>query len=143
MTDLAAAARVLGEERSGHPAGSDVDYMARGSQGFGVKALDRLAERIAPGDPKFKYRIVPKASLARFKAARRLSPHQSVVLMRIADIWVQALRIWHTPDEARNFLGRPHPLLEGRKPVDLVLENELGATLVRSVLGRLDSGTAV
>lgn len=143
MTDLAAAARVLGEERSGHPAVSDVDYMARVSQGFGLKALARLAEEIAPGDPKFKYRIVPKASLARFKAARRLSPKQSVVLMRIAEVWVQALRIWQSPEEARNFLSRPHPLLEGRKPMDLVLENELGANLVRSVLGRLDSGSAV
>ena len=141
--DLAAAARVLGEESSGHPEVSDVDYMARVSRGFGLKALTRLAEQIAPADPKFKYRIVPKASLARFKAARRLSPRQSVVLMRIAEIWVQALRLWQTPEETREFLSRPHPLLGGRKPIDLVLENELGATLVRSVLGRLESGSAV
>ena len=143
MMDLAAAARVLGDERPGHPEFSDVDYLRRISQGLGLKALTHLAEEVAPGDPKFKYRIVPKASLARFKAARRLSPHQSVVIMRIADVWAQALRIWKTPEEARSFLGRSHQLLGGRLPMDLILENELGANLVRSVLGRLDNGSAV
>jgi len=61
--------------------------MDRVSRGFAVKALIRLAEEIAPGDAAFKYRIIPKAGLARFKAARRLSPQQSVVIMRIADVW--------------------------------------------------------
>jgi putative toxin-antitoxin system antitoxin component (TIGR02293 family) len=141
--DFAAAARLLGEEASAHAAVSDVDYLARVSRGFGLKALERLAEKISPADAQFKYRIVPKASLARFKAARRLSSQQSVVLMRIADIWVEALRIWQTPEETRGFLNRPHPLLGERTPIDLVLENELGANLVRSVLGRLDNGAAV
>ena len=141
--ELAAAARVLGEDKPGHPVVSDVDYLQRVSRGFALKALLRLAEEVAPGDPKFKYRIVPKASLARFKAARRLSPQQSVVIMRIADVWAQALRIWKTPEETRSFLGRPHEILGGRKPMDLVLENEIGANLVRSVLGRLDNGSAV
>jgi hypothetical protein len=40
--------------------------------------LDRIAEDVAPGDVKFKYRIVPKASYARRKMTRRLSAAQSV-----------------------------------------------------------------
>jgi putative toxin-antitoxin system antitoxin component (TIGR02293 family) len=143
MMELAAAARVLGEERAEHAAASDVEYLKRVSEGFKLSALTRLAEEVAPGDPKFKYRIIPKASLARFKAAKRLSSQQSVVIFRIADIWAQALRIWKTAGETRDFLGRPHPLLGNRIPMDLVLENELAANLVRSVLGRLDSGSAV
>ncbi len=58
-------------------------------------------------------------------------------------VLAQALRIWKTPDETWGFLGRPHQLLEDRKPIDLILENELGADLVHSVLGRLDNGSAV
>ena len=62
--------------------------------GFPVKVLDRLAEEVAPGDVKFKYRIVPKASYARRKMSRRLSAPQSVVVTRIASVWAQAVRIW-------------------------------------------------
>jgi putative toxin-antitoxin system antitoxin component (TIGR02293 family) len=141
--ELSAAARVLGVEEPGQPYVSDVDFLRRVSRGFPIRALTRIAEQVAPEDANFKYRIIPKASLARFKAAKRLSAQQSVVIMRIADVWAQALRIWKSPEAARSFLGRPHQLLNGRKPIDLVLENELGAILVRGVMGRLENGSAV
>ena len=104
---------------------------------------DRIAEEVAPGDVKFKYRIVPKASYARRKVTRRLSSPQSVVVTRLASVWAQAVRIWKSAAAARSFLTRPHPGLGHRKPIDLVLENEIGAGLVRDVLGRLESGSAV
>jgi putative toxin-antitoxin system antitoxin component (TIGR02293 family) len=130
-------------DKPGQASVSDVDYLRAVSRGFAIKTLLRIAEEVAPGDVNFKYRIVPKASLARFKAARRLSAQQSVVIMRIAEVWAQALRIWKSPEAARSFLGRPHQLLNGRKPIDLVLENELGANLVRGEMGRLENGSAV
>jgi uncharacterized protein (DUF2384 family) len=34
-------------------------------------------------------------------------------------------------------------LLQGRRPIDLVLKNEIGASLVQGVLGRLEHGSAV
>jgi putative toxin-antitoxin system antitoxin component (TIGR02293 family) len=120
-----------------------VDYLSLVALGFPVKALDRIAEEIAPGDLKFKYQIVPKASYARSKMTRRLSSPQSVVVTRLASIWAQAVRIWKSQAAARSFLARPHPVLGHRKPIDLVLENEIGAGLVRDVLGRLESGSAV
>lgn len=143
MTELSAAARVLGVETPAHRLASDVEYLSLVARGFPVKALDRIAEEVAPGDAKFKYRIVPKASYARSKMTRRLTAPQSVVVTRIASVWAQALRIWKSETAARSFLGRPHPLLGNRKPIDLVLENEIGAELVRGVLGRLESGSAV
>src|SRR5882762_884215 len=143
MTELLEAARVLGVGSSAHPLGSDVDYLSLVARGFPVKALDRIAEEIAPGDVKFKYRIVPKASYARSKMTRRLSAPQSVVVTRIASVWTQAVRIWKSEAAARSFLARPHPVLGNRKPIDLVLENEIGADLVHDVLGRLESGSAV
>jgi putative toxin-antitoxin system antitoxin component (TIGR02293 family) len=142
MTDLLDAARVLGVGNPAHPVSSDVDYLDMVARGFPVKALDRLADEIAPGDVKFKYRIVPKASYARRKMSRRLSASQSVVVTRIASVWAQAVRIWKSEAAARSFLARPHPVLGNRKPIDLLLENELGADLVRGVLGRLESGSA-
>ena len=58
-------------------------------------------------------------------------------------MWAQAVRIWKSEEAARSFLGRPHPVLRSRKPIDLVLENEIEADLVRGVLGRLENGSAV
>ena len=37
----------------------------------------------------------------------------------------------------------PHPLLHGRRPIDVVLENELGRPVVEGILGRLQYGSAV
>jgi putative toxin-antitoxin system antitoxin component (TIGR02293 family) len=143
MTELSAAARVLGVETAAHPLASDLEYLGLVARGFPVKALDRLADEVAPGDVKFKYRIVPKASYARAKMSRRLTAPQSVIVSRIASVWAQAVRIWKSDEAARSFLGRPHPVLANRRPIDLVLQNEIGADLVRGVLGRLESGSAV
>jgi putative toxin-antitoxin system antitoxin component (TIGR02293 family) len=143
MTELLAAARVLGMGTPAHPLASDVEYLSLVARGFPVKVLDRIADEVAPGDVRFKYRIVPKASYARSRMNRRLTASQSVLVTRLASVWAQAVRIWKSEEAARSFLGRPHPLLGNRKPIDLILENEIGAGLVRGVLGRLESGSAV
>ena len=43
---------------------------------------------------------------------------------------------------ARDFLFRPHPMLEDELPVDVVLRSEFGAELVIDILGRLKYGSA-
>jgi putative toxin-antitoxin system antitoxin component (TIGR02293 family) len=141
LTELLDAARVLGV--ASPPLGSEVDYLDLVDHGLPVKSLDRIAAVVAPADTGFKYRIVPKASLARRKAAKRLSAAQSVVVTRLASVWSQALRVWKSEGAARDFLHRTHAVLGRRRPIDLVLENEIGAELVRDVLGRLEHGTAV
>jgi putative toxin-antitoxin system antitoxin component (TIGR02293 family) len=143
MPELMEAARVLGVETDAKPLKSDVAYLTLVGQGLPVKSLDRIAHAVAPDDANFKYRIVPKASLARSRTSKRLSAAQSVAVTRLAAIWSQALRVWKSEAAARDFLNRDHPLLAQRRPIDLVLENEIGAGLVRDVLGRLEYGSAV
>ncbi|HEX3666211.1 MAG TPA: antitoxin Xre/MbcA/ParS toxin-binding domain-containing protein [Rhizomicrobium sp.] len=142
MPELMEAARVLGVETDSKPLKSDVAYLTLVSHGLPVKSLDRIAQAVAPDDANFKYRIVPKASLARSKTSKRLTATQSVAVTRLASIWSQALRIWKSENAAREFLNRRHALLAERRPIDLVLENEIGAGLVRGVLGRLEYGSA-
>ena len=142
MTELLGAARLLGLETSAHPLVSELDYLDLVDRGLPVRTLERIASVVAPTDTNFRYRIVPKASLARRKASRRLSAGQSVVVARLASVWAQAARIWKSDAAARDFLHREHPLLGERRPIDLVLENEIGAELVRNVLGRLEHGSA-
>ena len=143
MTELLSAARLLGLGTPAHPLVSELDYLDLVDHGLPVRSLERIAAVVAPTDTSFRYRIVPKASLARRKAGRRLSTAQRVIVARLASVWAQAVRIWKSEGAARDFLYRKHPLLGARRPIDLVLENEIGAELVRGVLGRLEHGSAV
>jgi putative toxin-antitoxin system antitoxin component (TIGR02293 family) len=141
MANFLDAALVLGlQTRS---LGSEIDYLDMVDRGLPVKALDRIADVFCPKDTSFKYRIVPKASYARSKESKRLSATQSVVVTRLASVWTMALKIWKSDEATRDFLMRAHQLLGNRRPIDLILENEIGADLVKSVLGRLANGSAV
>jgi putative toxin-antitoxin system antitoxin component (TIGR02293 family) len=123
---------------------SAFELIARIEGGLPVAALDRVASTVAPKDAEFRYRLVPKATLARRKNARRprLSVEESDRLARIAGIWAHARAVWKDDDAARAFLFRPHPMLEGRRPIDAAVSTELGADLVDQVLGGLEHGSA-
>jgi putative toxin-antitoxin system antitoxin component (TIGR02293 family) len=120
-----------------------VQIVDRIQRGLSVAVLYKISGQIAPGDTQFVFRIVPKASLARRKQGPKpLTADQSNRLARLAGVWKLAESVWQDPGEARSFLFRSHPMLEARRPIDVVLESELGGELVRSILGRLLYGTA-
>ncbi len=75
--------------------------------------------------------------------AKRLSPDEGAKVARLAEVWAFAQDVWKSDEAAREFLFRPHPLLHGRRPVDMVLESEIGRPLVEGILGRLKYGSAV
>jgi putative toxin-antitoxin system antitoxin component (TIGR02293 family) len=110
--------------------------------GLPVAALDRVARFLAPDDTQFKYRLVPKATYERRKVAHKLSADESARLARVARVWALALDIWQAEDAARGFLFRPHPMIEDKRPIDIVIQSEFGAELVIEILGRLKYGTA-
>jgi putative toxin-antitoxin system antitoxin component (TIGR02293 family) len=113
-------------------------------RGLTVTVLDRVSRRVAPSDVNFKYHIVPKATLARRKKGEqgRLSIDESDRLVRLVKVWMFAREAWGSDEEARAFLFRPHAMLEGRKPMDVMLRTDLGARLVEDILGRLKYGSA-
>lgn len=121
---------------------SPLALIARIERGLPVEALDRVADAIAPGDAHFKYRLVPKATLERRKASNRLTPDEGARLARLARVWSEALDVWGGEDGARDFLFRPHPMAEDKRPVDLVIQSEFGAELMIDILGGLRYGTA-
>lgn len=112
--------------------------------GLPVRALDRLASAIAPGDTSFRFRIIPKATLERRKKSprARLTSEEGDRVARVAKVWSAAKEVWGSEEAARAFLSRPHMLLGGRKPLDLALGTDLGARLVEDILGGLKYGTA-
>jgi putative toxin-antitoxin system antitoxin component (TIGR02293 family) len=120
-------------------------------RGLPLAALDRLAKAVAPDDAGFGFRMVARATLARRRKAAaghrdagsaRLSADESARVARLAEVWALAREVWGGDAAAREFLFRPHPMLEGRRPVDVVLANEFGRPLVEGILGRLQYGSA-
>jgi len=114
-------------------------------RGLSVEAVERLSAMIAPDDASLRYRIVPKATLARRQRAapRRLSPQESDRVARLAQLWAFALDVWGSPAAAQRFLAEPHPLLGGRVPREVAIASQIGAWAVEQILGRLKYGTAV
>jgi putative toxin-antitoxin system antitoxin component (TIGR02293 family) len=120
--------------------------------GLPLTSLDRVVHAVAPADTKFAFQIVARATLARRRKASaaatdrpegRLTPEEGTRLARVAAIWSMALDVWGSEASARQFMFEPHMLLHGRRPIDVVLENELGRPVVESILGGLKYGTAL
>jgi putative toxin-antitoxin system antitoxin component (TIGR02293 family) len=142
MLAFANVADVLGlppKERTAH---SPFLLITRIEGGLPVAALDRVARLLAPGDAQFKYRFVPKATYVRRKVAHKLSADESARLARVARVWALAREVWQAEDAARDFLFRPHPMIEDKRPIDVIIQSEFGAELVVDILGRLNYGTA-
>jgi putative toxin-antitoxin system antitoxin component (TIGR02293 family) len=105
--------------------------------GLPVSALDRLAELIAPEDTRFRFRLVPKATLERRRSTtKRLTLDEGERLARVAKVFSMALEIYCDPAKAREFLRRPHIMLDNKAPLDLALATGPGADAVINLLGR-------
>ena len=125
------------------PAMSAIGLAAAVERGLPVTAIEQVARSIAPSDINgFLFRMVPKATLNRRRADSRLSPEEGDKVTRLASVWARAVEVWKSDEAAREFLFRPHAMLEGRRPVDVVMATELGRPLVEAILGGLEHGTA-
>jgi putative toxin-antitoxin system antitoxin component (TIGR02293 family) len=144
MTMLAFAdvADVLGLHSKEATERSPFGLISRIEDGLPFGTLDRIARLLAPNDTQFKYRLIPKATYERRKTALRLSSDEGTRLARVARVWSLALDVWRTQDDARDFLFRSHPMLEDKRPIDVVIQSEIGAELVLDILGSLKYGSA-
>ncbi|MCW3477634.1 antitoxin Xre/MbcA/ParS toxin-binding domain-containing protein [Limobrevibacterium gyesilva] len=149
MASGAGVAEVLGIGPRNHEPMSLLTLVTEVDKGLPLSALDRVVRHFAPQDSAFIFRLIPRATLARRRKGAagqaepsRLSPDEGAKVARLAEVWALARDVWGTDEAARAFLFRPHPLLDGRCPVDVVLANEFGRPLVEGILGRLKYGSA-
>lgn len=115
------------------------DLVARGLPKDALKAsVDRVC---ATGEDRKKllYRIVPEATYKRRRGT--LTADESGRAERLARIFATADYVWDSEGDARAFLGTPHPMLQGRTPLDVSM-TELGARRVEELLWKLYYGIA-
>ena len=65
--------------------------------------------------------------------------HASTNLVRLLDIRILADRVFGDEEKAEAWLNRPSTALSGQRPIDL-LSDELGTSVVREMLERIDHG---
>jgi len=83
------------------------------------------------------FHIIPEATFKRRR--ERLNAEESEKAERMARIFATADYVWDSEDDAREFLNTPHPLLNGRTPLDVSM-TELGARRVETLLWELFYG---
>ena len=113
-------------------------------EGLPVTALDHLAGIVAPEDARFKFRLIPKATLERRRrSSKRLTSEEGDRLARIAKVFSIGLDIYRDPVKVREFLRRPHQMLDNKAPMDVALATGPGADAVINLLGRAAYGGGV
>ncbi|MEI9411996.1 MULTISPECIES: antitoxin Xre-like helix-turn-helix domain-containing protein [unclassified Mesorhizobium] len=143
MLALANVADVLGLPIRGTAALSPFGLISRIEEGLPFATLERVSQFVSPNDSQFKYRLVPKATYDRRKKGQlRLSSEEGTRVARVARVWNLALEVWQREDEARDFLFRSHAMLEDKRPIDVVIQNEFGAEMVLDILASLKYGSA-
>lgn len=118
--------------------GSLLDVARRVENGLPLSALDRVVAFVAPDDARFATKIVPKATLSRRRTSpdSALSVEESNKVARLAKVWAAAVRVWKDEADAREFLRRPHPMLDVRAPREIAVASDPGADAVVNVIGR-------
>ena len=112
------------------------------SHGLPKNALKASVDRICLNNEDRKhllYRIIPEATYKRRRAS--LSVEESERAERLARVYATAEYVWNSDDDARAFLHAPHPMLQGRTPLDVSM-SELGARRVEELLWKLYYGIA-
>ena len=114
-------------------------------KGLPVSALDKFAGRVSPLDVRgFAHRVVPKPTLERRrKHKQHLTTDESDRLARVAKVFAFGLEVFRDEARVRDFLNRPHPMLEEKVPLELALATGPGADAVINLLGRTAYGGGV
>jgi putative toxin-antitoxin system antitoxin component (TIGR02293 family) len=89
---------------------------------------------------RLEWDVVPRTTLER--RDKQLSPQESERTERVARLFVHARRVLGTEAEAREFMRTPHPLLDGRSPMDTA-KTDLATRRTEQILNALEYGLAL
>jgi putative toxin-antitoxin system antitoxin component (TIGR02293 family) len=110
------------------------------SRGLPKSALRHCVVRVVSSPKEQRevmYQIVPAATYKR--RVQLLKPEESERTERLARVIATAEHVWGDAEEARRFLTKPHPELNGKTPLE-ASHAELGARQVEELLWKLFYG---
>lgn len=119
---------------------STEDVRAMIHKGLPYRSLEVIISKFHL-DPARMSRIlsVPPRTMARRKAAQRLTAQESDRLARLARILTYATEVFGTEEKAALWISRPNRVLQGTAPIEL-LDTDLGTQVVETMLGRIEHG---
>lgn len=137
---ISTAQMLGGTEVLGVEVKNDRDLEKAVVHGLPTDAVALIVGQIYPGQTDKFYELVPRSTLIRRqKEGSLLSTEESQKAERLARTFSFAIEVWGKEAKAREFMQKPHPMLEDRTPFEASL-NELGARQVEQLLGRLMFG---
>ena len=123
-----------------------------------VTSVEQLEQQVAAGLPKaalgavarhvygsspdaaaLMQRVVPAAPIK--PPGGEINPQEGERVARQARVIATAEHLWDNADDARTFLSTGHPMLGGKRPIEVAL-TELGARRVENLLWSLFHGVA-
>lgn len=104
-----------------------------------LTAVARHVYGSSPDAAALMQRVVPAATFHR--RAAELKPQEGERVERLARVIATAEHVWGSAEDARAFLSTAHPMLGGRRPIEVAL-TELGARRVENLLWSLFHGVA-
>ena len=110
--------------------------------GLPKSSLNAVARRVygsSPDAAALMQRVIPSATFHR--RGDELKPQEGERVERLARVIATAEHVWDSEDDARAFLSTAHPMLAGKRPIDVAL-TELGARRVETLLWSLFHGVA-
>ena len=108
--------------------------------GLNIHELDALQASLAVPMETLATKLgISKATLHRRKAEGRLDPAESDRVVRFARLMGQAVKVFGSEEEAREWLSAPQFGLGEAVPLDYA-ETEIGAREVENLLGRIAYG---
>ena len=125
---------------------SSLSLVTQIEQGLPLQAVDRVAQVMAPDDPRAKFTLLSRSTWSRLqkRSRQQLTREMSERVHGVARVVVEARRLWAGDESAMvRFLNRPHLLLGGRTPLDVARESTTGADLVVRIIGEARAGVAV
>lgn len=134
---------------------TDVRLAERVAEGLPVAAMDRVVAAFTVKVKGKRAKLVPAAALPLFNhisastvsrvkkgSGLRVQDSERVYEMgMVVDLVMSTFR--GDTRKARAFMVRPHPMLEGKTPLQMVQSSSAGAAAVRSLLNRANAGVAV
>ncbi|WP_025897182.1 antitoxin Xre/MbcA/ParS toxin-binding domain-containing protein [Sneathiella glossodoripedis] len=131
--------------RSKNP--SPIDVVKAVESGFTLRNIKAIARYcLLEDNPKSIESFISRSTVDRLKRTptKRVSKEISENLYAVWKVAVETRKIYGDDvEKSKRFLNKPHPMLDGKSPLQLAISSNAGADMVVDLLKRTQAGLSV